>query len=212
MNSVYFGDKNSYDDFNLILKPKIRPFPTPKTKKVSIEGADGDLDLTHALTKDTKYNNIDGYDLEFYLKDKRANWEEALLKISNHIHGKRLPLTFSDDPDYYYDGSYMLNELESDMNVGSIVITCDFMPYRYKKIETVKSITGTGTLTLSNTRKWVMPTITSTDSMQFTFEGKTFTVNGTLQSPDIILKEGENTIEVINGTGTLTVTYREAKL
>ena len=211
MNTIKFGEKDSYTDFNLILRPKERPFPTPKTNYVSIEGADGDLDLTTALTGDVKYENI-SYTLEFYLKDEMTNWEETLLKISTYLHGKKMNLTFSDDPDYYYVGRYTLNPLTSDKNIGLLNIDCVLEPYRLKKIETTKSITGVGTLTLSNMRKWVMPKITSTSNMQFTFEGKTFVVNGTLQSPDIILKEGTNTIEVTSGTGTLTVTYREGKL
>lgn len=211
MYSVYFGDKNSYNDFNLILRPKTRPFPTPKTNYVSIEGRDGDLDLTTSLTGDVKYENI-SYSLEFYLKDKRVDWETTLLDLTTYLHGKKMDLTFSEDPDYYYVGRYTLNSIESDRNVGILIVDCNLEPYRIKKTDTVKTITGTGTLTLTNARKWVMPTITSTDSMEFTFGNKNFVVNGTLQSPDIILKEGESTIEVTNGTGTLTVTYREAKL
>lgn len=211
MNSVNFGNKNSYTDFNLLLKPKNRPFPTPKTNYVSIEGRDGDLDLTTSLTGDVKYENID-YSLEFYLKDKRIDWETTLLDLATYLHGKKMNLTFSDDPDWYYVGRYTLNELENDRNVGSITIDCNLEPYRLKNVETIKSITGTGTLTLPNTRKWVMPTITSSESMEFTFEGKSFVVNGTLQSPDLILKEGDNSIEVTSGSGTLTATYREGKL
>ena len=141
-----------------------------------------------------------------------TNWEETLLKISTYLHGKKMNLTFSDDPDYYYVGRYTLNPLTSDKNVGLLSIDCILEPYRLKKTETIKSITGVGTLTLSNMRKWVMPTITSSSNMEFTFEDKQFIVNGTLQSPDIILKEGTNTIEVTSGTGTLTVKYREGKL
>ena len=211
MNSVNFGEKNSYTDFGLILRPKTRPFPTPKTNYVSIEGRDGDLDLTTSLTGDVKYENI-SYSLEFTLKDKRTDWETTLLELSTYLHGKSMPLSFSEDPNWYYVARYTLNEVESDKNIGLLSIDCILEPYRLKKTETVKTITGTGTLTLSNTRKWVMPTITSNSSMQFIFEGKTFTVNGTLQSPDIILKEGNNIIEVTNGTGTLTVKYREGKL
>ena len=211
MNTIKFGDKDSYIDFGLILRPKERPFPTPKTNYVSIEGGDGDLDLTTSLTGDVKYENI-SYSLEFTLKDKRVDWENTLLNLSTYLHGKKMPLTFSEDPDYYYVGRYTLNPLTSDKNVGLLSIDCILEPYRLKKEETIKTITGVGTLTLSNTRKWVMPTITSTSSMEFTFEGKQFVVNGTLQSPDIILKEGENIIEVTSGTGTLSVKYREGKL
>lgn len=211
MYSVNFGDKNSYTDFGLILRPKERPFPTPKTNYVSIEGRDGDLDLTTSLTGDVKYENI-SYTLEFYLKDKRADWEQTLLELSTYIHGKKMNLTFSEDPDWYYVGRFTLSPLSSDKNIGLINVECNLEPYRLKKTETIKSITGTGTLTLFNTRKWVMPVITTTENIEFTFEGKQFVGNGTLQSPDIILKEGENTIEVTNGTGTLTVSYREGKL
>ena len=211
MNTIKFGNKDSYTDFNLILRPKERPFPSPKTNYVSIEGRDGDLDLTTSLTGDVKYENI-SYSLEFTLKDKRVDWEDTLLELSTYLHGKKMELTFSEDPNWYYVGRYTLNNVESDRNIGLISIDCILEPYKHKKTETVKSITGTGTLTLSNTRKWVMPTITSTDSMEFTFEGKQFVVNGTLQTPDIILKEGNNTLEVTSGTGTLKVTYREAKL
>jgi predicted phage tail component-like protein len=211
MYSVNFGDKNSYNDFNLLLRPKTRPFPTPKTNYVSIEGRDGDLDLTTSLTGDVKYENI-SYSLEFYLKDKREDWETKLLELTTYLHGKKMNLTFSEDADYYYVGRFTLNPLEQDRNLGMLVVSCILEPYRYRKTETVKTITGTGTLILSNTRKWVMPVITSTVSTQFKFEGKTFTVNGTLQTPEIILKEGESTIEVTSGTGTLSIRYREAKL
>lgn len=211
MNSVNFGDKNSYTDLGLILMPKTRPFPTPKTNYVSIEGRDGDLDLTTSLTGDVKYENI-SYSLEFYLKDKRVDWETTLLELSTYLHGKKMNLSFSDDPDWYYVGRYTLNPVESDKNIGLVSIECNLEPYRLKATETIKTITGVGTLTLSNTRKWVMPTITSSESMEFIFENKKFVVNGTLQSPDIILKEGENKIEVTSGNGTLSVIYREGKL
>lgn len=211
MNTIKFGDKDSYNDFGLILRPKERPFPSPKTNYVSIEGGDGDLDLTTSLTNDVKYENI-SYSLEFTLKDKREDWETTLFNLSTYLHGKKMPLTFSEDPDWYYVGRYTLNPLTSDKNVGLLSIDCILEPYRLKKNETIKTITGVGTLTLTNSRKWVMPIITSTSNMQFVFEGKTFSVNGTLQSPDIILKEGNNLIEVTSGTGTLTITYREGKL
>ncbi len=211
MNTIKFGNKDSYIDFNLILSSKERPFPTPKTNYVSIEGRDGDLDLTTSLTGDVKYENI-SYSLEFTLKDKRENWETTLLNLSTYLHGKKMNMSFSEEPDWYYVGRYTLNNVESDRNVGLLVVDCILEPYRLKKDETIKTITGTGTLTLSNTRKWVMPTITSSETMQIIFEGKQFVVNGTLKTPDIILKEGNNTIEVTSGAGTLTVTYREGKL
>lgn len=213
MISVKFGEKDSYTDWGLLLKPKERPFPSPKTNYVSIEGRDGDLDLTTSLTGDVKYENVE-FSLEFYLMDKKKDWETKLQEISTYLHGKKMNVIFSDDPDWYYVGRMTINELSNDMNVGSIAIDCNFEPYKLKVEETVitEAVTANKVITLSNTRKWVMPTFKTTTAVQFTYEGATYNVNGTLKTPNIILKEGETTITLVSGSGNIVISYREGKL
>lgn len=209
-NGVKFGDKHSIKDWDLLMTGKSIPDAEPKIIDVDIAGSNGKLDLSE-WTGDILYNNrILTFNFDIF--DSPSNWWTLKRQISNYLHGKKLKIVLDQDAEYYYYGRCKVADFSNETTVAHITIECDCVPFIYKKEVTTKSITGTGTLILSNARKRVMPTITSNESMQFTYEGKTFTVNGTLQSPDIILKEGNNIIEVISGTGTLTATYQEGEL
>ena len=209
-NGVKFGDKHSLTDWDLLMVSKSIGDAEPKTKEVDIEGSNGKLDLTE-WTGEVLYNNRTLI-FNFDIYDSPSNWWTLKRQITNYLHGKKLKIILDQDKDYYYFGRCKVADFSNETTVAHIIIECDCDPFIYKNEITTKTITGVGTLTLSNSRKRVMPTITSTESMQFNFEGNTFVVNGALQSPDIILKEGDNTLEVISGTGTLTVTYQEGEL
>lgn len=209
-NGVKFGDKHSITDWDLLMVNKSIGDAEPKNIDVDVPGSNGKLDLTE-WTGEILYNNrLLVFDFDIY--DSPSNWWTLKRQITNYLHGKKLRIILDQDPNYYYVGRCKVTNFSNETTVAHITIECDCEPFVYKKDITTKTITGTGTLNLSNSRKRVMPTINSTESMQFTFEEKTFVVNGTLQSPDIILKEGDNILEVISGTGTLTVTYQEAEL
>lgn len=198
MITVKFGDKDSYKDWGLILKPKSRPLPAPKTNYVSIEGKDGDLDLTTSLTGDVKYQNV-SYSLEFTLLDKRADWESKLYEISTYLHGKKLNVIFSDDAEWYCTGRVSLNELTSNKSLGVISLDCNFEPYRLKVSETVinEPIEAGKVITLSNSRKWVMPTFKTVSRNLFDVNSAESTTSGV--SVD---SEGWITISCDNTSGT----------
>ena len=215
MRTVRFDDYDSYRDFGLLLRPKERPFPEPKTNYVSIEGKSGDIDLTDALTGDVAYENIE-YSLEFNVIDAMSEWDEKLRYISTRLHGKKMKVIFSEDPDWYYVGRITLNELSTDKSLGILALECNFDPYKMALNETVveKTVTANDIIILSNERKWVMPIVESTGDIVFKFEDKQFSISSTttLQSPDLTLKEGNNEITIVSGTGTLKFTYREGCL
>lgn len=194
MNSVKFGDKDSYKDWGLILKPKSRPLASPKTNYVTIEGKDGDLDLTTSLTGDVKYQNVN-YTLEFTLQDKRENWETKIQEISTYLHGKKMNVIFSEDADWYCVGRMTLNELTSNKALGIIKIDCNFEPYKLKTEETIitEPIEAGKVITLPNSRKWVMPTIESCSNQLVDFS------TGTCSSGTT--KTFENDILTITGDG-----------
>lgn len=209
-NGVKFGDKHSINDWDLLMVSKSIGEAEPKVIDVDIPGSNGKLDLSE-WTGEVLYNNRT-LTFNFDIYDNPSNWWTLKRQITNYLHGKKLKIILDQDNSYYYYGRCKVTDFSNETTVAHITIECDCDPFIYKKEITTKTITGTGTLTLSNAKKRVMPVITSTGSMEFTFEGKSFVVNGTLQSPDIILKEGDNNIEVTSGTGTLTVTYQEAEL
>lgn len=215
MRTVNFDDYNSYRDFGLILRPKKRPFPTPKTTYVSIEGRSGDIDLTDALTGDVSYENLT-FPLEFNVIDPMNTWEEKLRYISMRLHGKKMKVIFSEDPFYYYIGRITINELSSDRSLGILSLNCNFEPYKMAVHETVisKTVNKDDVIILNNQRKWVMPIIESTGDVIFEFNNARFSIspNVPTQSPDFILKEGDNIVTIVSGSGKLTFTYREGVL
>ena len=209
-NGVKFGDKHSIDDWDLLMVSKSIPDPEPKIIDVDIAGSNGKLDLSE-WTGEVLYNNrILTFNFDIY--DSPSNWWTLKRQISNYLHGKKLKIVLDKDNQYFYYGRCKVTSFSNETTVAHITIECDCEPFIYKKDITTKTINGTGTLILSNARKRVLPTITTTESTEFTFEGKSFVVNGTMQSPDIILKEGDNILEVTSGAGTLTVTYQEGEL
>ena len=209
-NGVKFGDKHSINDWDLLMVSKSIGDADPNIIDVDIAGSNGKLDLSEWMGEILYNNRILTFNFDIY--DSPSNWWTLKRQITNYLHGKKMKIILDQDPNYYYVGRCKVTDFSYELTVAHITIECDCEPFVYKKEITTKSITGTGKLNLSNARKRVMPKITSTSSMQFTFDKKTFVVNGTLQSPDIILNEGENIIEVISGTGTLTATYQEGEL
>lgn len=132
-HSVYFGEKNTWDDWHLIpvSRPVILP-PNVKTNYVDIPGADGHSDLTEALTGSVLYKTRTG-SLEFYVdNDYREfiEWEHLYSEIMDYLHGKQMKLILEDDPNFYYDGRFNVNTWKSEKDYSRIVIDYDVYPYK----------------------------------------------------------------------------------
>ncbi len=213
MNSVIFGDKDSYKDFGIILQPKNRPKPSPKYDYVSIPGSNNDLDLTEAFG-DVFYEALT-YPLVFNVIDAINTWDEKLRTITNYLHGKKMKVTFSDDPNYYYYGRVTVNELSSNRNLGILSLSCRFEPYKYKQNETTKeyTVSAGNSYTFTNGRMKVVPTLTLSSAMTLTFNGSSISLGaGTFKILDIEFTEGDNVITVTSGSGTLKAVYQEGDL
>ena len=200
---------HSYDDFNLILKPRTLQVASPKIETVEIPGADGDLDLTDWFGE-VHYKNVDiEYDFSYIgaLKD----WDNQYALICNTLNGQKMKIIEDKTPTLYRVGRVQVSEWKANKAVGEISIEIDCEPYRYK--ESVTVVQGNaGTITCINSRKAVVPTLQATAEMSIEFEGNTYTV-GTTQTtiPSIIFKEGNNILKV-EGDGVLTITYQEGML
>lgn len=213
MNSVTFGDKNSFDDWGLSLRPKSRPKPTPRYNRVIVPGRDGSLDLTEALG-DVFYEDLE-YSLEFNVTDAINTWDSKLREITNYLHGKKMKVVFSDDPDYYYMGRVKINDLSSNRNLGILSLSCTFEPYKYKKDVTVVThqVTAGNSYTFTNGRKKVVPTLTLSADMTLTFKNASYSLTaGTQKVLAIQFEEGENIITIATGSGTLKAEYQECDL
>ena len=214
LNDVIFNnEKSAFYDWNIVLTKAEIPLPTPKTYTVDIKGADGVLDLTEALTGDVQYNNRQ-IKLTFEMMDD-TDYSTLISDISNYLHGQKIKFTLNNDEDYYYTGRASISDWECVKRKGKIVIQVDCEPYKYAVIETVRTVNVTDqtkTVTLSNSRKNVCPTLTVTGTITLTINGVYYNlVEGKQQLVNFKLSEGNNVVKV-SGNGTLTINYRQGAL
>ena len=213
MKGVLFGEHHSYYEWGLLLSSKEIQSPSPKSNIINIEGGDGVLDLTDFFG-DVKYSNRK-LTFEFSKMDIVPDGFLALFSlVQNTIHGRKMKVTLDDDPANYYVGRVTINEWKSEKNLGQIVIEVDAEPYKYKAAETVVSqaVSGAAAVTLTNSRKRVVPVITTDAELTISFGDYTGVFSaGTFTIPELELVEGDNLVNV-SGTGTITFRYQEGGL
>lgn len=210
---VTIGTYHTYDDWGLTLVSQSISEATPITNYVEVPGRNGPLDYTEFFG-DVIYEQRT-LSMTFVVPISASFWQ-TFSTVANAVHGHRLPVVFDTDPDWYYDGRVRVSTWEHDRGMGTIEIEVECDPYKLKKTETVvtKTVSGTTTMTLTNSRKPVVPEWTSTGSVKITFNGRTYTIGtaGTFVIPEIQLSQGNNVVTLSDSTATVTATYREGSL
>lgn len=214
MNGISFGNKHTYDDWNLVLTNKLLGLPTPKTSSVTIEGADGVIDTSEVLAGEIKFNNRK-LEFEFTMTSDYEEYNELITEIANYLHGKKLKITLDSDSDYYYVGRCQINQWVSDKRIGKIVIQCDCDPYKYSSAKCVSSanINGDTYVKVHGKRMTVTPVIEVTNDMIIVINGedRTLKSNRKNEIPDLFIKEGVNILH-FKGNGIATITYAGGEL
>lgn len=127
-HSITFGDKNTWDDWHLIpiSRPVFAP-PPVKTKFVDVPGINGKMDLLALLVGAPTYGNRTG-SFEFVVANDYWSWEVAYSTIMNYLHGRTLHAILEDDPGFYYDGGFSVNEWRSNQQLSTITISYNVQP------------------------------------------------------------------------------------
>lgn len=213
MKGIMFGDYHSYDDLDLVLNDKELEAPSPKTETIDIPGADGELDFTEFFGE-VKYENRK-LTFNFTLMDTPSKFLTAFSNIQNAIHGKKLHITLDDDPDFYYVGRCTVDRWKADKNIGTITVEANCEPYKYKQTVTTvtQSISSSGTISLTNLKKSVVPKISTDAAITIAWTGGSASLSaGNNQIiPELVLREGTTEITA-TGTANVTFTYQEGEL
>lgn len=237
-HSIIFGNKDTWVDWYLI--PTSRPVfnpPAPKTKYVDIPGADWHLDMSTVLTGEIAYEARTG-SFEFLvdngqLSEYRANkWSELYSQIMDYLHGRLTKAILEDDPGYYYEGRFSINQWKSDPHNSKITINYTVSPYKFERFSALDEwewdyfnfesgiirnykdlrVDGSLTLTVIGKRMSVTPSfiVKSDDGngLKVKFKGVTYDLpDGTSRVVNIRTAEGENELEFM-GNGIVSVDYR----
>ena len=214
MKGIRFGGLHTYDDLNLILSKKEIGSPAVKTKKIDVDGADGELDLTEFFGE-PKYENV-RHKFEFSTIIPQAMFITQFSDIKNALHGKKLKIILDDEPGAYYVGRLFVSSFTDEKGIGKVTIEADCEPWKYKAALTVirQAITEAATITLTNARKRAVPEvrIETEDKLRLVFGFNVWDLGaGSYTLPEMELVSGENVVEV-TGTGTITFTYQEGDL
>lgn len=213
MSDIRFGTKWARADHGLIVAPYVIPMPEPQTNFVEIPGRDGALDLSEAFGSVRYADRI--IPLMMYA---RAPFDTLISTFAADVHGRRMNVIFDRDPTFYYDARVTIENVERHWGYCELSLECRAKPYKLEQFETAITVlpAGTATVTLTNTRKPVVPSITASAEMAlaFTIDGKDYSVMipaGTHTVPSLALQEGGTQIG-ITGTGRVTFTYRKGAL
>lgn len=135
-HSITIGDKNTWSDWHLI--PASRPLVNPppvKTNMIEIPGADGTLDLTESMAGRATFGDRTG-SWTFYVDNDHGEWSDIYSDIMAYLHGKQLTCYLEDDPLFYYEGRFSVNQWMSESWNSKIVINYEVGPYKLYSLDT----------------------------------------------------------------------------
>ena len=212
-----FNGSGTYTDFGLLLqKGYAIGEPVARTNYVTVPARHGALDLSETLAGEMLFDNRE-FNSTFILLPPRTDWEKAITKFRNSIHGKNIKVQTPDDKDYYYLGRLFVGTPEQDGSMRSLPVTGILEPYKYKNNLTTithKLTSATQSITLKNARKKIIPTITVSATTQIIFASVTISLTvGTHKNSNILLNEGNNAVNLKAAVGTtVTFKYQEGDL
>lgn len=214
MNGIQFGNKHTYDDWDLVLTGKSLGLPTPKTSSIDVDGADGSIDTSEVLAGEIKFNNRK-LEFELTMTTDYDGYNELVTEIANYLHGRKLKVILDEDDDYYYYGRCSINQWSSDKRIGKIVITCDCEPYKYTLRENIVTATiiGKTYVKVIGNRMTVTPIIEVNNDMSIIVSGIYNNLYAHKQNEilDLFIKEGVNTL-VFDGNGEVKIRYTGGEL
>ena len=113
MRGVSFGKYHTFKDWGLIMTEKSCPIPAPKTNYISVDGRDGDIDLTTSLTDEVKYNNRKCTFSFYTSNDNLLKRDELFQEIKHALHSQKIQIIDDDEPNYFYDNCRCEVELKT---------------------------------------------------------------------------------------------------
>lgn len=122
--------KNTWSDWFLI--PTSRPDvsePEVTRNQLSVPGIPGTIDTSEWLTGSPIYMDRSG-SWEFVIDSSRPGWQYIKDEITNYLHGKTMKCVLEDDPNYYYEGRFMVH-CQSGGGNSNVTIDYTLAPYAH---------------------------------------------------------------------------------
>lgn len=215
MKQIYFNNIGTYSDWDLRLVSLSISAANPKLHYVDIPAGDGAIDLSEVLTGEPKYEDRT---LEAVLRVNIDEYVEKLEIINAMLHGQKAVIKTFERPGHYLIGRCTVEFQRLNHIRGNIIISARCQPWYFKDNITTKNVTlptnGTSNITLKNSRKQVIPTITTDKQITIKFNNQSRVINaGKHRLTSIVLIEGDNSITFTGPAETkIKIEYQEGAL
>lgn len=216
---IIFGDYNTADHGWTLTGWKLSA-ATQKTNYVEKSGGDGSWDLSTAMTDGIpKYKDRTLTVTLECSEGDRLSREEKICQMVNQLDGMRVDIELPDDETHHVNGRLHVARNYNDMAHAAVTVTATCKPWKYSNTEKRRDLaasTSVQATTLINLgRRAVVPLITISGedaSVALTYGSLTKTMSaGSYQWPDLLLTPGSHVLQY-KGTGSVSITYREAVL
>lgn len=191
-----------------------------KTNYVDKSGGDGAWDLSTAISDGIARYNDRTLTATFECSEgDRRSREDKINHMINLLDGMRISIELPDDEFHYIIGRVHVEKNYNDPAHAAVTVTATCEPWRYSTTETVVRLTASTTkqtARLQNAgRRAIVPVLEVTGGtpsvlLEYGTSSRALSV-GTFQWPDLLLTNGSHAL-TYSGTGSLTITYREAVL
>lgn len=191
-----------------------------KTNYVDRPGGDGSWDLSTTLTDGIPRYKTRTLTATFECSDgDRLSRETKIRNMINLLDGMQENIKLPDDDFHYIFGRLHVSRDYNDLAHAAVTVTAVCDPWKYSNTETVVGLTASATkqaVKLTNKgRRSVVPTLNVTGtgaSVRLEYGTGSMALGvGTYQWPDLLLTPGSHEV-LYSGTGSVTITYREAVL
>ena len=237
-NGVYrfSSSANTWTDWHLI--PSSRPVVAqsmPTTQYIEKTGYGNALDLTEYLIGRATFKMRTG-SWSFLIDTNQDSLENIKADMLSRLHGKKFKMVLDDDPSYYYEGYFTVENFAPGASYPTVTINYQLYPYKYK-IQTegssvvewnsfnfemdydysvimgsieVNSETKTYTIHSNGIIPFI-PIVWVSGSVSATFGGVTKTLSSSGSAELGKSQEGNNTLTV-TGTGEIKIEWRGGSL
>lgn len=225
INDLHFAIGNN----NYIGEPEL------ETNYLNIPGRNGYIDFSEAVSGHPVYKSRI-INILFGAEEAAMNWDAALSSFRNIFDGKRVRLTFDNDPEWYWIGRARVIEFDRTQNLGQFTFSVFADPFKYFLqstdeydwlwdpfnfntgiIEQYRNlrVQGTASITVPVSDAPVTPEIIATNMVvriKVNYNGQEVLLdNGTNYFPQLRLVPGLDSY-TLQGIGNVTIKYRKGSL
>lgn len=193
-----------------------------KTNYIDKPNGDGSWDLSTALTDGLiRYKDRQLVATLECSEGTRRDRVELIRHLVNNLDGMKVEIHLPDDEAHHVVGRLQIVPEYNDLAHAAVTVSALCEPWKYANTETVVTVKSTEAqqvITLHNAgRRAVVPVLSvAGDTVDVTYAGSTKSLpSGCAEKwGTLLLTPGEHVLmyDFGTGTGTLTITYREAVL